>query len=163
VVLVCAFGAFLVSGAFATEAPSVGTDKTSYAPGDTVALSGAGWAAGETVHVVVDDISGDAWSHEVDVTAAADGTFSDSTSLPAVTGDYTVTATATSGSATASFTVVAPATPPSPTTPSSPPTVTTDKSAYLPGDTVQLSGANWPAGSTVHVVVDDDKGDAWTH
>src|SRR5206468_5253487 len=28
---------------------------------------------------------------------------------------------------------------------------------------VQVSGANWLPGSAVHLVVDDDKGGAWTH
>src|SRR5437867_4241562 len=101
------FSVLVVGGAFATDAPSVSSDQTSYAPGDTVVLSGAGCTSGETVHVTVDDGSGDAWAHEVDVTAAADGSISDSVSLPDATGDYAVGASAPSGSATASFTVTA--------------------------------------------------------
>ena len=53
-----------------------------------------GWVAGETVHVTVDDASGDAWSRDADVTAADDGTLTHSLTLPDVTGDYTVSATA---------------------------------------------------------------------
>ena len=66
----------------AASAPSIAPDQASYAPGDTVALSGDGWVAGETVHVTVDDASGDAWIHVVDLTAAARGTIADSLSLP---------------------------------------------------------------------------------
>jgi len=33
--------------------PSISSDKADYAPGESVILSGANWAAGESVHVVV--------------------------------------------------------------------------------------------------------------
>jgi hypothetical protein len=86
--------------------PSVSSDKADYAPGELVTLSGANWAAGESVHVVVNDDAGQSWRYENDATAAADGTFSMQFNLPDwFVAVYTVTATgATSGIATWSFT-----------------------------------------------------------
>ena len=138
--------------------PSIASDNEQYTAGQTVQLTGQNWQAGEAVHVVVDDAGGDPWTHAADLTAAADGTVADSFPLPeSVTGAFTVTATAPSGSATTTFTVSAP--PP----PLAAPTISSDKGNYLPGATVQLTGANWTPGSTVHVVVDDDKNDPWSH
>ena len=138
--------------------PSIASDNEQYTAGQTVQLTGQNWQAGEAVHVVVDDAGGDPWTHAADLTAAADGTVADSFPLPeTVTGAFTVTATAPSGSATTTFTVSAP--PP----PLAAPTISSDKGNYLPGATVQLTGANWTPGSTVHVVVDDDKNDPWSH
>ncbi len=176
------FSTLLVGGAFATDAPSVTTDKTSYGPGDTVTLTGSGWASGETVHVTVDDAAGDAWSHTADLTAAGDGTITDTLTLPDVTGDYTVDATATSGSATATFTVATqapPPPPPPPTTtttdtttttttttptppPAGPPTIASDLADYNPGATVTLTGSNWQPGESVHIFVNDNVGQTWS-
>jgi len=138
--------------------PAIASDKDDYAPGATVALSGSGWVVGEIVHVSVDDDQSDSWTHEADVTAADDGTLSDSFDLTELAGTFAVSATAPSGSADTSFTVTAQ--PPAPTTD---PTLSSDKDAYSPGETVSLSGADWTAGGTVHVAVDDDKNDAWEH
>ena len=147
-----------VSGA---DQPSIASDHPDYAPGATVSLSGSGWQADETVHIVVDDDQSDPWSQTSDLTATVDGAVSDSFDLPTgLAGTFTVTATAPSGSATASFTVTAPAAPPSPP---QAPTVSSGESSYAPGATVQLTGANWAPGSAVHVVVDDDQSDQWTH
>ncbi len=144
-----------VSGA---DQPSISSDRSEYAPGDAAALSGDGWVAGETVHILVEDDQNDPWSYTSDVTASADGTVSDSFDLPDdVSGAFAVTATAPSGTASANLTVT-------PLRPhrrrARPSTATTRR--YAPGATVHLSGANWTAGSTVHVVVDDDKSDAWS-
>ncbi len=86
--------------------PQVWSDKADYVPGETVTLSGANWAAGESVHIRVNDDAGQTWSRDVDVTAADDGTISDQFSLPNwFVAQYSVTATgATSGTATWSFT-----------------------------------------------------------
>ena len=160
-------GSFVAAGLVAAgvvagaDQPSIASDRSDYAPGDTVVLSGSGWAADETVHVVVDDDQSDAWSHEADVVAAADGTVSDSFDLPELAGTFAVTATATSGSASASFTVTAP-TPPPPA-PTGTPTLDSDEETYAPGDTVTLTGSDWQAGDTVHVAVNDDGSDAWDH
>ena len=160
-------GSFVAAGLVAAgvvagaDQPSIASDRSDYAPGNTVVLSGSGWAADETVHVVVDDDQSDAWSHEADVVAAADGTVSDSFDLPELAGTFAVTATATSGSASASFTVTAP-TPPPPA-PTGTPTLDSDEETYAPGDTVTLTGSDWQAGDTVHVAVNDDGSDAWDH
>ena len=81
-------------------------------------LSGDGWLAGETVELVVDDDQDDPWSHEAELVAEADGTVSDSFDLPDLAGEFSITATALSGTASASFT----ATEPSPRRPSPAPT-----------------------------------------
>jgi hypothetical protein len=100
--------AFANSGRAAIETPpppSVWSDKADYAPGETVTLSGANWAAGESVHIRVNDDAGQTWSRDVDVTAAADGTISDQFNLPNwFVAQYTVTASGASGTATWTFT-----------------------------------------------------------
>lgn len=42
-----------------------------------------------------------------------------------------------------------------------PPQVWSDKADYAPGEQVTLSGANWGAGETVHIRVNDDAGETW--
>src|SRR5436190_23541287 len=41
------------------------------------------------------------------------------------------------------------------------PTVWSDKADYGPGEQVTLNGANWTAGETVHIRVNDDTGSSW--
>ena len=41
------------------------------------------------------------------------------------------------------------------------PSVWSDKADYAPGELVTLSGANWQAGETVNIVVNDDVGETW--
>src|SRR5436309_2371742 len=98
-VLIAFSTAGLVSAGIVSGAgqPSVASDQSAYAPGATVSLSGSGWAAGESVHVLVDDDQDDPWSHDADITAAENGGVSDSFDLPTgVAGTFTVTATAPS-------------------------------------------------------------------
>ena len=85
---------------------TISSDKLDYAPGEQVTLTGAGWADGESVHIVVNDTIGQTWSHTADVTAAADGSFTDVFELPLqFVSDYDVTATGpVSGTATTTFT-----------------------------------------------------------
>src|SRR4051794_27164783 len=65
-------GTFVAAGLVATSAvsgadqPSITSDRSEYAPADAVALSGEGWVAGETVHVLVEDDQNDPWSHTAD-------------------------------------------------------------------------------------------------
>src|SRR5688572_29052464 len=94
----------VVSGA---DQPSIASDLSSYAPGDTVVLSGEGWQADETVELVVDDDQDDSWTYEADVAPAADGTLSHSFDLPELEGEFSVSANALSGTASASFAVAA--------------------------------------------------------
>jgi Bacterial Ig-like domain (group 3) len=86
--------------------PQVWSDKADYAPGELVTLSGANWAAGESVHIRVNDDAGQTWSRDVDVVADENGAFSDQFNLPNwFVAVYNVTATgASSGTATWSFT-----------------------------------------------------------
>jgi hypothetical protein len=41
------------------------------------------------------------------------------------------------------------------------PAIWSDKADYSPGEHVVLSGANWQAGESVHVTVNDDAGSTW--
>jgi len=42
------------------------------------------------------------------------------------------------------------------------PTIASDKADYAPGELVTLTGANWQAGESVHVFVNDDLGSTWS-
>jgi hypothetical protein len=90
--------------------PSVTTDKADYEPGSPVLLTGSGWQAGESVHIVVNDdgLQPPPWQHTADVVADATGAFEYLFDLPdVVVANYTLTATgASSGTATAAFTDV---------------------------------------------------------
>ena len=88
------------------EGPQVWSDRADYSPGDTVVLSGAGWAPSEVVHISVNDDEGQTWRRDVDVVAGAEGALTDSFQLPEhFVATYTVTATGPlSGTATTSFT-----------------------------------------------------------
>ncbi|GIU97280.1 MAG: hypothetical protein KatS3mg013_1083 [Actinomycetota bacterium] len=92
--------------AAAQTAPSISSDKEDYAPGETVTLTGAGWQAGEAVHIRVDDDQERTWSHDADVTADEAGGFTYQFTLPThFVAVYTVVATGeVSGTATTSFT-----------------------------------------------------------
>src|SRR3954463_3692324 len=41
------------------------------------------------------------------------------------------------------------------------PAIWSDKADYSPGEHVVLSGANWQAGESVHITVNDDAGSTW--
>ena len=86
--------------------PTISSDKENYLPGATVRLTGAGWGAGEGVHIFINDDVGQAWSYNGDVTADSTGVFTSQVTLPSFfIADYTVTATGTSGAiAKAAFT-----------------------------------------------------------
>src|SRR5215213_312960 len=71
--VLCSLAAFVTFFAFAggasamhetaAVAPSMTTDQEDYNPGATVTLIGAGWAAGEAVHIVVNDDKSQPWSY----------------------------------------------------------------------------------------------------
>ena len=108
VVLALTFFAFVGNAKAAIETappPQIWSDKADYAPGETVVLSGANWAPGDSVHIRVNDDAGETWSRDVDVTADASGAISDQFNLPEwFVANYTVTATGATGTATTSFT-----------------------------------------------------------
>src|SRR6266508_5230540 len=157
--LVLAGAAAFASGALAdSSAPAVTTDHATYLPGDTVAVSGTNWLPNEAVHLHVADAGGHGWSHDVDLSASADGTISDSFALPAdFAGDFGLVATGALGeTASASFSDAFAAT-------SSPPAIVSDKADYAPGSTVTLTGTAWQPGEAVHLVVNDDDGQTWSY
>ena len=86
--------------------PTIASDLPDYAPGSTVTLRGTNWAAGEAVHLFVNDSVGQTWSYNADIAADAGGSFTHQFQLPAsFVAVYSVTATgAVSGAATTSFT-----------------------------------------------------------
>ena len=86
--------------------PTITSEQPDYAPGATVTLMGTNWAAGEAVHLFVNDDKAKTWSYNADITADADGRFMNQFQLPAsFVAVYTVTARGpTSGIATTSFT-----------------------------------------------------------
>src|SRR5919204_2280562 len=86
--------------------PAISTDQADYAPGATVTLTGASWQPGESVHIVVNDNSGETWSYSADATADASGAFTNQFQLPtSFVSSYLVTATGLlSGTATTTFT-----------------------------------------------------------
>jgi hypothetical protein len=86
--------------------PQIWSDKADYSPGESVVLSGSGWAPSELVHITVNDDQGQTWRRDVDVIAGVDGALTDSFQLPEhFVATYTVTATGPlSGTATTSFT-----------------------------------------------------------
>ncbi len=99
--------------AFAADGPpTLVSDQADYPPGGTVVLSGANWAAGEQVHIVVNDDAGQTWSLSsgangapADPVAGADGAISYTFQLPAwFVANYTATASGASGTASVTFT-----------------------------------------------------------
>ena len=105
--------------------------------------------------------SDDAWSHEAEVTAAADGTRLGR--VRASRGRVRCVLRRLRPQRpvprSASFTVTAPPIPSAPTGHRS----DSDEEEYEAGATVTLTGSNWTAGDTVHLAVDDDGDDAWEH
>jgi hypothetical protein len=79
--------------------PRITADKLDYVPGESVSIFGTNWKEGETITLFVDDDETKTWALTADVTAAGDGTFVYSFSLPDwFVATYTVTATGSSGS-----------------------------------------------------------------
>jgi hypothetical protein len=100
-----ALGALAVAPAAAGRTPTIRTDRADYAPGDTVTISGSGWAPGEAVRISVNDDDGQTWSRVASVTADAAGEVTDTFALPDwFVATYAVTATGSSGTATTTFT-----------------------------------------------------------
>jgi len=109
-----AASAALLPSASGTGA-TITSDQSDYAPGAIVTLTGAGWASGETVHIVVNDTIGQTWKLDSgqngaapDPVADGSGAFTYQFNLPNYfVSNYDVTATGPiSGTATTTFTDV---------------------------------------------------------
>src|SRR5215207_4306808 len=97
------------TGTASATGATITSDKADYGPGAWVYLTGAGWAPGESVRIVVNDDGGaydEPWQRDVTVTADASGNIADEFELPPwFVATYIVTATGEeSGTATTTFT-----------------------------------------------------------
>ena len=158
VVMLCAAGTYTVVARAEGPAPTLASDQATYAPGDTVSLSGAGWLPGAPVHVHVADGSGHDWSFDDDVYASADGSMTESLVLPSdFASDFVAVATSGfGGTATTTFSS-------SPGAPSPTPTIVSDQNDYAPGSTVTLTSSGWLPSEAVHLIVDDHDGQTWSY
>jgi hypothetical protein len=135
------------------------TDQLSYSPGGTVALSGAGFAAGDMVTVTLADGLTDAAYGSSAALVSSDGTFSVvDMALPAnFMSTLVASATDSATGDTASTPIAETLSPPGLT-----PTITTDQTDYSPGSVVTISGSGWPAGDTISVFTDDSDNHSWS-
>ena len=162
----CALLLILIPVVYA--APAVTTDRSSYNPGDTVIISGSGFAPGASVIIEVLSPTGRrVWLDQVQ--ANSQGGFTSTFTLPgdAETGTYTVYASAPGESAQRTFSVSAP-TPPPPSPPPSPPTYITPNltialSSYEVnfGRGVTAYGRISPALSTSIAIMTSTDGSQW--
>jgi hypothetical protein len=132
------------------------SDKSVYAAGESVTLSGAGWMGEGKVDLAVTDAKGvSIASSAVDVDK--NGTITFTFKLPAAQNS-TFTATAKGGDtgriASAEFSAVKKLDEVS---------VTADKPDYAPSSLVTLKGLGWTGDETVNVVVNDTLGKTWKH
>ena len=117
-------------------------------------LCGGVMASGALGMALVDPGSTDSTSTAADTTTAASDSSSTDTTSSSVdtstptTTDTTVSSTTTEGSGT---TTAVPSTP----------TVASDKADYAPGSPVTLNGSGWGSAEKIHIVVNDDVGQAW--
>ena len=95
---------FSVSG---TEGAIIATDRNDYAPGETVNITGTGWAAGEAIHLKITEDPAVDGAHESDVNADQDGNFADASFTPGTQHlgvTFTLTATGAESGTTAQLT-----------------------------------------------------------
>jgi hypothetical protein len=111
--------------------------------------------------LIVGPIASIAGAQETDTSSSSTGSQQTTTSEDPTT----TTAPPASDPAPAPSSDPAPTTQPAPTptTTTATPTITSDKADYAPGDQVTLTGANWLPDESVHVVVNDDVGQTWSH
>jgi hypothetical protein len=162
----CALLLILIPVVYA--APAVTTDRSSYNPGDTVIISGSGFAPGASVIIEVLSPTGRrVWLDQVQ--ANSQGGFTSTFTLPgdAETGTYTVYASAPGESAQRTFSVSAP-TPPPPSPPPSPPTYITPNltialSSYEVNFGRSITAYGWisPALSTSIAIMTSTDGSQW--
>src|SRR5438552_2645280 len=103
--------------------------------------------------LAVTGTNGSSTSTDATTTTVADTTTTAATTTDATTSTDAGTTTTVSGTTTS-----ADAPPPPPTAPLAAPTLLTDKTTYVPGDTVTVTGANWLPGESVHVHAADGGG-----
>src|SRR5258708_7715565 len=62
-----------IMAAPSTTGATIASDLADYPPGATVTLTGAGWAANESVHIFVNDDAGQTWNLNSSPDPVADG------------------------------------------------------------------------------------------
>src|SRR3990172_1801611 len=159
------------------DGPILLTDRTGYQPGDTVHITGVGFAPGEYAlpvmrpdgstapgAVIADEAGGPAYDYLPD---GGEGSYEARAYSAGWSGDW-----GEAPLASVTFTVAPPPAPtgtpvPSETptpepTPPAPPAIQSDKPDYAPGETVTLTGANWQPGEAVNLFINDDYGSTWS-
>jgi Bacterial Ig domain/Bacterial cadherin-like domain len=141
----------------ATATESVSTDKPSYTAGQTAHISGSGFAPACDVVVRITVPGGSTTT--LNTTSGAGGFSVDYTTpgVPAPTGVFAVDVLGLADAVLASttFETVAGVV--------SSPSVSSNKGDYDPGEWVTLSGTGWQPAEHVHIVVNDDIGQSWSH
>jgi len=94
---------------------------------------------------------------------ATDTTPTDTTPTDTTPTDTGTTSTTPADTTSASTTTDTTSTTTSGSSTTFTPTISTDKSDYNPGSTVTLSGQGWGASESVHIFVNDDKGQTWSY
>ncbi|MFT3892851.1 MAG: SdrD B-like domain-containing protein [Anaerolineales bacterium] len=178
VIFVMAFGSPMA--ALAQEAgPTLATDKTNYALGEIISISGNGFVAGSySLIATYPDGTTMEWGP-----VTVDESLLFAATSPAVTaeGDYSL-AVYNEGSdtviASVDFKVTIPIPEPTieptaqptaeptvepPATPTPEPIIQSDKADYAPGEAVTLTGRFWQAGETIRIFVNDDIWNSWYH
>jgi Domain of unknown function (DUF5979) len=147
---------------------SVATDKSEYAPGSTVHITGDGYAASCDLRVEVTRPNGSAVTAHVQVEAAdaaesaaaaeaddpaATGAFQHDFALGELAGRYEVRVLSAAGEALASTTFAVKETGPTDCERRGTESVATDKDDYAPGETVHMSGAGYAPSCLVKIKV----------
>src|SRR5262249_30727457 len=122
-----------------TNNESLRADAYRYQPGDTMHLTGAGYAPSCSVTL---RLSGPDPASTL-VTTSADGNLAGSFTLGTAMGEYTVAAYLGGGDPRVSIAVTNGA------------YIEPDLPAYTPGDNVTLRGAGWQPGETVAIAIDE--------
>lgn len=128
-------------------APAISISPGSVAPGGTIQVTGAGFAASSSGSSVALCTNLPVTPVCTTIPVSSSGTFTVNVTIPQSIppGSYQVSVLQVATPAVyASFTVVAP-------TPAPTPTISVSPSSIVPGNQLTISGANWPASSQVQV------------
>jgi hypothetical protein len=131
---------------------SVVTDKSEYAPGSTVHITGDGYTTSCDLRVEMTRPDGSAATADAQV-AAATGAFQYDFALGDLTGRYEVRVLSAAGEALASTTFVVKEAGPTSCERRGTESIATDKADYAPGETVHMAGAGYAPSCLVKIKV----------